>query len=81
MKKERECFYCELPFNKLTVRTWDHFYPKSKFKGLTYSRVPCCRGCNSFKRALPPAQFLEKLEVIRENVKTLINIKGGLYDI
>lgn len=55
------CSYCGKP---LTQKNWsiDHIVPKSK--GGTYdlsNLVPCCKGCNNSKGAMPVGVFVKNL--------------------
>lgn len=61
-KTEGNCSYCN---KKLTQKSWsiDHVIPKSKGGTRDLSNlVPCCKGCNSLKGAMPVGAFIKKFK-------------------
>ncbi|MGR3220182.1 MAG: HNH endonuclease [Candidatus Anammoxibacter sp.] len=54
----RTCYYCEKIYNADEI-TMDHVVPMARGgKSTRGNIVPCCKGCNSEKKYLTPAEIV-----------------------
>lgn len=66
-KTGTHCYYCDLEFNEIDLRTIDHIYPTSKGgKNNTLNKISCCSSCNMSKSNLTINEFIQKLKQEKE---------------
>lgn len=67
-KNGTHCYYCDLEFNEIDLKTIDHIIPTSKGgRNTSSNKVSCCSNCNVYKSNLSLTDFIKKLKQERKN--------------